>query len=195
MNFIIKTLHKVLSKIKDIKLKLHSEYYRLLFNAPKSFTIYYPIRLISGFRFCKIGKNFIARSNLRLEVIQTDKNLEPKLTIGDNVQFNDNVHIGCTNYIYIGNNVLIASNVFITDHNHGFNNSITELKIPPFKRQIVSKGGVIINENCWLGENVSILPNVSLGKNCIVGSNSVVTKSFPDNSIIAGNPAKIIKQL
>ena len=54
-------------------------------------------------------------------------------------------------------------------------------------------GKIEIDDNCFIGANCIILPNVYLGKNCIVGAGSVVTKSFPENSVIAGVPARKIK--
>lgn len=54
---------------------------------------------------------------------------------------------------------------------------------------------VTIGNNVWIGGGAIILPGVSLGNNVVVGAGSVVTKSFPDNVVIAGNPAKIIKHL
>ena len=70
-----------------------------------------------------------------------------------------------------------------------------EINIPPIKRSLFSKGPVIIGNNVWIGSGVIILPNVTIGDNCILGANSVVTKSFEKNSVIAGNPARLIKTL
>lgn len=54
-------------------------------------------------------------------------------------------------------------------------------------------GSVIINDGVWIGANVLISPGVSVGNNTIIGANSVVTKDVPDNAIVGGIPAKIIK--
>ena len=54
---------------------------------------------------------------------------------------------------------------------------------------------ITIGDNCWIGAGAIINPGVTLGNNVVVGSGSVVTKSFPDNVVIAGNPAKVIKKL
>jgi acetyltransferase-like isoleucine patch superfamily enzyme len=53
-------------------------------------------------------------------------------------------------------------------------------------------GKIIIEDNTYIGNNATILPGVCIGRNCIVGANSVVTKSIPDNCVVAGNPAKYI---
>lgn len=152
--------------------------------------------LIKNPQYISIGNNFGALHNLRLEAWDEyeGERFSPEIIIGDNVIFNSDVHIGCINKIHISNNVQLASRIFISDHSHGeiTNEAIT---LPPTRRPLVSKGPVIIGENVWIGEGVAILPGVTLGKNCIVGANAVVTKSFPENCVIGGNPAKIISQL
>ena len=92
--------------------------------------------------------------------------------------------------VKIGNDVMFGFNVTIIDSNfHDIN---------PLKRRATKQWGggiktakVIIGNNCWIGSNSLILKGVQLGDNSIVGAGSVVTKSFPENVIIAGNPAKI----
>jgi acetyltransferase-like isoleucine patch superfamily enzyme len=90
--------------------------------------------------------------------------------------------------------VLIASKVYISDHFHG-NVTAEELDIAPVKRKLFSKGPVIIGDNVWIGEGVVIMPGVEIGNSCIIGANAVVTKSFPKDSVIGGNPARLIKVL
>lgn len=151
---------------------------------------------LTGLKNIEIGNYFYAGKRLRIEAIEKydGGTYYPKVQIGNNVKIEDDCHIACINHILIENNVLIAGRVFITDHFHG---SIepSSLKLPPSRRLLFSKGPVVINDNVWIGEGVVILPNVTVGKNTIIGANSVVTKSVPGNSVIAGNPAKCIKQL
>lgn len=54
---------------------------------------------------------------------------------------------------------------------------------------------IVIGDNCWIGDNVYIREGVTLGNNVIVGANSVVTRSVPDNRVVAGTPARVIKEL
>lgn len=68
------------------------------------------------------------------------------------------------------------------------------MEIPPTQRPVYSKGPVIIGNNVWIGDKATILPNVSIGNGAIIAANSVVTKDVPEYCIVAGNPAKIIKQ-
>jgi acetyltransferase-like isoleucine patch superfamily enzyme len=89
-------------------------------------------------------------------------------------------------HIYIGYGTYIAQNVGIITGNHDFNDLSTH---SPGK-------DVRIGDNCWIGMNAVLLPGVELGKHTIVGAGAIVTKSFLNgNCVIAGNPAKIIKNI
>jgi acetyltransferase-like isoleucine patch superfamily enzyme len=174
----------------------YSNYYSRFFKSCGSnFFIRAPLHLM-GPKYISIGDNFYSGYRLRLEAINCndDENHSPILSIGNNVGFNYDCHVGCANKIIIGNNVLFASRIFITDHFHG-NIDYVSLSTAPNCRPIYSKGPVIIEDNVWIGEGVTILPNVTIGKNSIIGANSVVTINVPENSVAAGVPAKIIRIL
>ena len=91
--------------------------------------------------------------------------------------------------VIIEKNVLIADKVYISDNIHQYE----EITIPIKQQQIKFKSEVVIGENSWIGENVSII-GAKIGKHCIVGSNSVVTKDIMDYSIVVGIPAIYIKR-
>lgn len=157
--------------------------------------IQYPLYLHGG-EYISIGRNFNCGLRLRLEAYSKHQNNEftPKILIGENVSINHDCHIGAINEILIEDGVLIASKVFITDHYHGEVTS-EAIIVPPSQRKLFSKGPVKIGKNVWIGEGVVILPNVTIGANSIIGANSVITRSIPENSVVGGNPAKIIKTL
>lgn len=153
---------------------------------------------ISGPQFISVGSGFSAGLGLRLEAIKSfnAEIFNPRILIKDNVEINDYVHIAATNYIEIGNNVLMASKIYISDHNHGnyTGNMQTSPSIHPRLRYLTQDKSVIIGDDVWIGEFVSILPGVTIGSGSIIGANSVVNKSIPPNSIAAGVPARLIKQ-
>ena len=118
------------------------------------------------------------------------------LQFGKNVQINDYVHITAMHSVKIGNNVLLASKIYISDCSHGSYNCDENDSHPntiPASRSLFAKS-VLIEDNVWLGEFVSVLPGVTIGEGTIVGANSVVSKSLPPYVIAVGAPAKPIKK-
>ena len=150
--------------------------------------------IIKNPQYISIGKNFSSLYNLRIEAWDAYENeiFQPEIIIGDNVNLNSDCHIGCIDKVIIGDNVLIGSKVYISDHSHG-EISKEALLISPVHRKLHSKGPVTIGNNVWVGENVAILPGVTIGLNSIIGANAVVTRDIPANSVVGGNPARIIK--
>lgn len=147
-------------------------------------------------RFIKIGKKFTSGFGCRIEAFPLKEESERCIIIGENVQINDYVHISAMEKVTIGDNVLIASKVFISDLNHGSYGSDDihdSPNTPPNERKLFCKP-IIIEDNVWLGEFVSVLQGVTIGKGTIVGANSVVSKSLPPFTIAVGAPAKVIKK-
>ena len=149
---------------------------------------------IRGKKGIDFGKKLTTGYHCRIE--SYGNNNQKSLFFGNNVQINDFVHIAALNEVRIGNNVLIASKVFITDLEHGsyIGNENDSDPNSIVKDRPLSSKAVIIDDNVWLGEHVSVLPGVTIGENSIIGANSVVTKSIPPNSIAVGCPGRVIKQ-
>lgn len=109
--------------------------------------------------------------------------------IGDNSNIGAYSYVGCAGQVIIGNNVLLGPRISLLPEQHRFLS--TNLSI---KDQGCERGKIIIEDNCWLGANCSILSNVIIKQGSIIATGAVVTKSFEENSIIGGVPAKLIKK-
>lgn len=116
---------------------------------------------------------------------------KPTLTIGDGTYIGRFVHINAWRQVVIGNDVLIADRVYISDADHKYEN----ITVPIRQQGDFFKGPVKLKEGCWLGIGAVILPGVTIGRNSVVAANSVVTRDVPDYTIVAGIPAKEIKNL
>jgi len=91
-------------------------------------------------------------------------------------------YIQCNNGIEIGGGSIFAYGVKMISSNHDKKDSKKQIETEPIK----------IGVNVWIGANAIILPGVSIGDSSVVGAGAVVTKSFPENSVLAGNPARLI---
>ena len=113
--------------------------------------------------------------------------------VGD-VVIGDHTRIGLHNTIIgpveIGNNVNLAQGITVTALNHNF--SDTNKRID---EQGVSTNPVTIEDDVWVGANAVILPGVTIGEHCVVAAGAIVTKDVPPHSLVAGVPAKVIKQI
>jgi len=112
-----------------------------------------------------------------------------EIIIGSGTNIGRNVTISSKKSIDIGKNCLFSYNVSLLDHNHSFKDRNT----PIIYQGVTTGKKIVIGDGCFIGAHSFILPGVCLGNNVVVGANSVVTKSFPNFGVIAGNPAKIIK--
>jgi acetyltransferase-like isoleucine patch superfamily enzyme len=156
----------------------------------KKSVIHFPVEL-HGEQFITIGNNASIGKNNLITAFYRGKE-QPEIRIGNNTTIGEDCHITAINKIVIGNDVLFGEKITITDNSHG-TPDIENLQLPPLKREVFSKGPVIIGDKVWIGDKATILPNVTIGEGAIVGANSVVTKDVPACSVVAGNPAKIIK--
>lgn len=152
-----------------------------------------PLNYVLGEKYFSIGERTIIGkySSLTAWDNYQGEKFTPKVSIGENCNLGEYLHLTCIDEVVIGSGVLTGRWVTITDNAHGSSEEISEGTVP-HDRKLYSKGPVIIEDNVWIGDKATILPGITIGKNSIVGANSVVTKSVPPNSVVAGNPAKVI---
>jgi len=115
-------------------------------------------------------------------------NRKARIQIGSGTAVGNDFVITANASIEIGRDCLLSYRVSVMDHSH-----ISGPGIAPVRSGISDGKQVIIGDKCFLGCNVVIMPGVILGENCVVGANSVVTKSFEAGSVVAGAPAKLLR--
>ena len=107
-----------------------------------------------------------------------------QMEFGEHVFINHSFTAMSIGGITLEDNVQIGPHVTIVTDNHDFEN-----------RYVLRCKGVRVEKNAWIGANVTILPGVTVGENAVVAAGAVVTKDVPANSIVGGNPAKVIRML
>lgn len=122
------------------------------------------------------------------------------ITVGDRCYIGKS-HLVAAEKISIGNDVVIAWGVTIVDHNsHSVDWSIRRQDIINWHKGIkdwmdIGIAPINIADRVWIGFNAIIMKGVTLGEGCVVGAGSVITKDVPPYVIVAGNPARIIRQM
>lgn len=186
-------IRKIKAFIKKRRLKLRYRQYNLdescLIQDTASILCFYG----SDSSDIRIGKHV----NIGCEILSE---YNGKIIIGDYCNIGQNTTIRSVDSIFIGELTAISTGVVICDNNNH--------PVNPFDREIirVTKPGsierswkysnhapIVIERNCWIGENSRVCKGVHIGEGSIVAANAVVTKDVPANCIVAGNPARIVK--
>ena len=131
--------------------------------------------------FGKVGKNCWIESPFNCDYGYN-------ITVGDNFYTNTNCCILDCAKVTIGNNVWIGPNVGIYTPNHAFD---SKERTDGYEKSLP----IEIGDNVWIGGGVTIIGGVKIGQNSIIGAGSVVTKNIPAGVIVAGNPAKVIREI
>lgn len=131
------------------------------------------------------GKNLFVEYNVN---ISRQHYLNGSISIGHNVLLAKNVFIDYSGNVVIKDNVQITNGVIIETHHHAYHSDYKR------SRNIISPSSLIIEEDAVIGSRAIILDSCNyIGKNARVGAGAVVTKDVPDNAVVVGVPAKIIK--
>lgn len=145
------------------------------------FLLFYKIRrLLVKKIICKCGNNVIVKNRCYFGD-------GSRLVVGDRSQLGQNARL--LGSIYIGSDVLMGPDVVIMATSHCFDS----LALPINQQGSAEEKTVVIGNDVWIGTRVIILPGCKIGDHCIIGAGAIVTKSFPENTILAGNPAKAIR--
>jgi len=152
----------------------------------------FPAGALYGEKWIEIGAGTMVGAQVSLSagmVPGQDLGEAPVLRIGDRCIIGRGSHIVAHYSIVIGDDVFTGPYVYITDQNHGY----TDPDVP-IGRQWPSNTAVSIGHGSWLGAGVIVLPGAVIGGNVVVAAGSVVRGVIPDRCVVAGVPAKIVRE-
>jgi acetyltransferase-like isoleucine patch superfamily enzyme len=157
-------------------------------------SVHYSCEIFRGrSQYIELADEVYLAPDVWLNVVLGSEGQGPKIVLGRGCRIGRRSTISSKNSIELGDDVLLAPSVLIMDHNHQY----SDPDVPVHAQGVTEGGRIIIEKNCWLGQSSVIScgrGELVLGRNSVVGANCVVTKSFPPFSVIAGNPARLVKK-
>lgn len=158
---------------------IESFFYRAIHKIYRFYHDIYTRSLVK--QFYEIGVDSLVDFNV---IAHSPENIK----IGSKVFIGRNVILAAYDHITIGDGCAIAAGCKLISGNHSYSKPLNDQEVEDYILE-----PIVLKNDVWLGYNVIVLPGVILGRGCTVAAGSVVTKSFPEFSIIAGVPAKTVK--
>ena len=192
MKIVKKILRKIYYLLQNAANELEDEeLYRRLGGRGKNSYIRHP-NVIRQPEQVFMGDNVTIDPSCAVQCVNYEDKVKPKIVLGNNVGFRRGTVVVAANDIVFEDGVSVARNVYISNANHSM-----EVDGVEYGDQPVTGGRILIKEGAWIGNGSTILggqAELVIGQKSIVGAGSIVKKSVPDYTIVAGNPAKVIKQ-
>jgi acetyltransferase-like isoleucine patch superfamily enzyme len=194
---------KIVQQLRSVKLLLHGKY-------PKSIFLGRSVQFfnLSNIQFGKwvqledhvyvsglskqpvsIGDNVRIGAFSRIIASTSFNNIGEYIRIGNNVGIGEYAYLGGGGGLEIGDDCIIGQYLSCHPENHEYEDPNELIRL-----QGVTRKGITIGNNCWIGSKVTILDGVTIGDNCVIAAGAVVTKSVPSNSVVGGVPARVLKK-
>jgi acetyltransferase-like isoleucine patch superfamily enzyme len=153
----------------------------------------FPTGSVYGEKWIEIGEGTMIGAQVTLSAGilpgQDLSDFSPVLRVGDRCVISRGSHIVAHQSIVIGDDVYTGPYVYITDQNHGYADPDI-----PIGRQWPSNTAVSIGQGSWLGAGAIVLPGACIGRNVVVAAGSVVRGQVPDRCVVAGVPARVVRE-
>lgn len=136
-----------------------------------------------------LGRGVTLRRGVQIEVTSVLRDLGDGCVLGDRVGVSEGCFLGAKGLLRIGDDTIIGPSTVIVAENHIWDSSER-----PIREQGVTRRGIDIGRDCWIGAHVTVLDGVTLGDGCVVGAGAVVNSDLAPSSVGVGVPVRTVRQ-